>query len=110
MTLVATAFLDAATAMGQARGRCVALVVAAAAVVPLPAAAQFAGSRAAFIERPRIELVQFRDFFRFPFGDDRERDRGFYSPYNPYTPPRPSKRQSRRRRARSRPSRVRSCW
>src|SRR5579872_4231584 len=75
--------------MGQARGWCLALAVAAAAIVPLPAAAQLAGSRAAFIERPRIERVQFRDFFRFPFGDDRERDRGFYSPYNPYTPPRP---------------------
>ncbi|MGC1355318.1 MAG: SGNH family hydrolase [Xanthobacteraceae bacterium] len=35
--------------------------------------------------------MQFRDFFRFPFGDDRPRDRGFgnFSPYKPYTPPRP---------------------
>ena len=63
----------------------------ASAIAPLPAAAQFSGSQPAFAERPRAELVQFRDFFRFPFGDDRPRDRGFgnFSPYNPYTPPRP---------------------
>ena len=63
----------------------------ASAIAPLPAAAQFSGSQPGFAERPRAELVQFRDFFRFPFGDDRPRDRGFgnFSPYNPYTPPRP---------------------
>ncbi|HEY1748520.1 MAG TPA: DUF459 domain-containing protein [Xanthobacteraceae bacterium] len=76
--------------MANARGWCLALLVVAGAIVPLPAAAQFAGSRAALTEPPRAELVQFRDFFRFPFGDDR-RDRGFgtYSPFNPSAPPRP---------------------
>jgi uncharacterized protein len=77
--------------MANARGRYLALMVAAGAIAPLPAAAQFAGSRAAFVETPRAELVQFRDFFRFPFGDDRQRDRGFgaYSPFNPYNPSAP---------------------
>jgi uncharacterized protein len=74
----------------NARGRCFALMVMAGAFAPLPAAAQFAVGRDVFVERPRAELVQFRDFFRFPFGDDRQRDRGFgnFNPYNPYTPPR----------------------
>jgi uncharacterized protein len=67
------------------------VIAVVTAVAPLPAAAQFSGGRSAFAERPQPELVQFRDFFRFPFGDDRPRDRGFgnFSPYNPYTPPRP---------------------
>ena len=67
------------------------MIAVVTAVAPLPAAAQFSGGRSAFAERPQPELVQFRDFFRFPFGDDRPRDRGFgnFSPYNPYTPPRP---------------------
>lgn len=73
--------------MGSARGLCLAFIAAAGAALPLPAAAQFAGSRAAFMERPRAEQVQFRDFFRFPFGDDR--GFGNYSPYSPFSQPRP---------------------
>jgi len=74
-------------AMGSARGLCLALVAAAGVALPLPAAAQFAGSRAAFVERPPAELVQFRDFFRFPFGDDR--GFGGYRPFSPFSQPRP---------------------
>jgi len=55
--------------------------------LPPPAAAQFAGSRAALVGRPSAEPVQFRDFFRFPFGDDR--GFGNYSPYTPFGQPRP---------------------
>jgi len=82
--------LNAAMAMGNARARCLALMVAAGAALPLPAAAQFIGGRMAVVERPRAELVQFRDFFRFPFGEDRDRGFGTYSPYNPFAPPRPA--------------------
>ena len=76
--------------MNNARRLCLALIAAAGATLPLPAAAQFAGSHAALVQRPRAEQVQFRDFFRFPFGDDR----GFgghnpYSPYSPFGQPRP---------------------
>ena len=83
--------LNAAMRIANARAWCLASMAVASAIAPLPAAAQFSGSQPAFAERPRAELVQFRDFFRFPFGDDRPRDRGFgnFSPYNPYTPPRP---------------------
>jgi uncharacterized protein len=50
-----------------------------------PAGAQLAGSRAAFDQRERPELVQFNDFFQ-PFwgGGNRYRNRG-YDPYNPFT-------------------------
>ncbi len=83
--------LNAPMRIANARAWCLASMAVASAIAPLPAAAQFSGSQPAFAERPRAELVQFRDFFRFPFGDDRPRDRGFgnFSPYNPYTPPRP---------------------
>ncbi|HXL65288.1 MAG TPA: SGNH family hydrolase [Xanthobacteraceae bacterium] len=76
--------------MGNAQARCLALMVAASAALPLPAAAQFIGGRTALVERPRAELVQFRDFFRFPFGDDRDRGFGTYSPSYPFNPPRPA--------------------
>jgi uncharacterized protein len=82
--------LNAAIAMGNARDRCLALIVVAGAALPLPAAAQFIGGRTALVERPRGELVQFRDFFRFPFGEDRDRGFGTYNPYNPFAPPRPA--------------------
>jgi uncharacterized protein len=68
-------------------------MVAASGALPLPAAAQFIGGHTALVERPRAELVQFRDFFRFPFGDDR--GFGTYgpsnpsNPFNPVNPPRP---------------------
>ncbi len=54
-----------------------------------PAGAQLAGSRAAFDQRQRPELVQFNDFFQ-PFlgggggGNRYYRNRG-YDPYNPFT-------------------------
>jgi uncharacterized protein len=41
---------------------------AVALTLAAPAAAQLTGSRSAFTERPGTELVQFRDFFQFPFG------------------------------------------
>jgi len=71
-------------AMGNARSLYLALIAAVGAALPLPAAAQFTEGRAAFAERPRAEQVQFRDFFRFPFGDDR--GYGGYHPYSPYSP------------------------
>jgi uncharacterized protein len=74
-------------AIGGARGLCLALIAAAGAALPSPAAAQFAGSRGALVERPRAEQVQFRDFFRFPFGDDR--GFGNSNPYTPFGQPRP---------------------
>src|ERR1700733_9651185 len=73
-------------AMGSAQAGFLALIVAAGAALPLPAAAQFIGARPVLVERPRAELVQFRDFFRFPFGDDRDRGFGTYSPNGPYSP------------------------
>jgi uncharacterized protein len=63
-------------------------IVAAGAAFAVPAAAQFAGGRAAFEQRPRAEPVQFRDFFHFPFGDDRG-GFGTYSPFNPFGQTRP---------------------
>jgi uncharacterized protein len=77
-------------AMANARRLCLVLIAAAVAALPWPAAAQLAGSRAAFNARPRAELVQFRDFFRFPFGDDRGYGGyGGYRTYRPYSQPRP---------------------
>jgi hypothetical protein len=81
--------LNAAMAMGNAQARYLAIIVTAGAALPLPAAAQFIGGRPVLVERPRAELVQFRDFFRFPFGEDRDRGFGTYNPYNPFAPPRP---------------------
>jgi hypothetical protein len=57
---------NAAMTMGHAQARCLALMVAAGAALPLPAGAQFIGGRTALVERPRAELVQFRDFFPLP--------------------------------------------
>jgi uncharacterized protein len=76
-------------AMGRARARVFALTLAAGAIAPLPAVAQLAAGHAGIAELPRAELVQFRDFFRFPFGEDRDRGFGNYNPYNPFNPPRP---------------------
>jgi hypothetical protein len=54
-------------------------------VFAAPAGAQLAGSRAAFDQRARPELVQFNDFFQPFWGGNRYyRNRG-YDPYNPFT-------------------------
>lgn len=48
----------------------------AAVTLVAPAGAQLSGSGSAFTERPGAELVQFRDFFEFPFGGGGGRGQG----------------------------------
>jgi uncharacterized protein len=76
----------ASMAMAKPRRLVIVLaVMTAGATLAPPAGAQFLEGRAAFDQRLRAEPVQFRDFFRFPFGEDRG-GFGTYSPYNPYNP------------------------
>src|SRR5689334_23824365 len=63
-------------------------ILAAGTAFAVPAGAQFAGSRSAFDERARPELVQFNDFFQPFWGERNYRNRG-YDPYNPFTQQRP---------------------
>jgi uncharacterized protein len=63
---------------------------AAAVLLAAPAGAQFSGSRSAFADRPGAELIQFRDFFQFPFGGGGGRGQGNFlnpSPANPQRVP-----------------------
>ena len=63
---------------------------AAAVMLAAPAGAQFSGSRSAFDDRPGAELIQFRDFFQFPFGGGGGRGQGNFfnpSPANPQRVP-----------------------
>ena len=66
------------------RNRVLAIVLGGAAAVVMlaaPAGAQFSGSRSAFDDRPGAELIQFRDFFQFPFGGGGGRGQGnFFNP------------------------------
>jgi uncharacterized protein len=65
-------------------------VAAAAVMLAAPAGAQFTGSRSAFAKRPGAELIQFRDFFQFPFGGGGGRGQGNFlspSPANPQRVP-----------------------
>jgi hypothetical protein len=55
----------------------------AALTVSVPAAAQLSGSGSAFTERSGVELVQFRDFFQFPFGGNRGQGSGQGNLLNP---------------------------
>jgi uncharacterized protein len=67
-------------------------IAAAAFFCAPPAGAQVSAGRSDLALSPRVEPVQFRQFFRFPFFDDRGPP-SYYSPYNrPYNPfsrPRP---------------------
>ena len=75
------------------RNRVLAIVLggaAAAVMLAAPAGAQFSGSRSAFADRPGAELIQFRDFFQFPFGGGGGRGQGNFfnpSPANPQRVP-----------------------
>ena len=60
-------------------------IVTAGAALAAPAGAQMFGTHAAFDQRPRAELVQWREFFPFPFFGDRRS----FNPDNPFGPPRP---------------------
>ena len=64
-------------------------IVTAGATLAVPAGAQFSNGRSAFDQRPRAELVQFPDFFRF--FDNRGPANRYkpYDPYNQYNPYRP---------------------
>jgi uncharacterized protein len=69
-------------ATNKRRRLAIALAVSAAAgALVTPAVAQFTGGRAAFDQRPRAEPVQFRDFFRMPWGG------GGYPAYPSYQAP-----------------------
>ena len=59
---------------------------AGAALLAPSAGAQIANGRVTFATEPRPELVQFRDFFQFPFSGQTNPD---FRPYNPFTPQRP---------------------
>lgn len=61
---------------------------AAAVVLAAPASAQFSGSRSAFEDRPGAELIQFRDFFQFPFGGGGGRGQGNFLSPGPANPQR----------------------
>ncbi len=56
---------------------------AAAVMLAAPAVAQLSGSRSAFADRPGAELIQFRDFFQFPFGGGGGGGRGQGNFFNP---------------------------
>ncbi len=58
-------------------------IVTAGATLAVPAGAQFSNGRSAFDQRPRVEPVQFPDFFRF---FDNRGPANRYNPYNPYNP------------------------
>ena len=67
-------------------------LTAASATLAAPAGAQFANGRAAFEQRPRAELVQFREFFPF-FGERRYYQPNPYpqqQPFNPFYQQRPA--------------------
>ncbi len=64
----------------------------AGAALAVPAGAQMFGTHAAFDQRPRAELVQWREFFPFPFFGGRRP----YNPDNPWGPPRPQTFESTR--------------
>ena len=55
----------------------------AALTLAVPARAQLSGSGSAFTERPGVALVQFRDFFQFPFGGNRGQGNGQGNLLNP---------------------------
>src|SRR5271166_6758217 len=73
-------------------------IVTAGAAPAVPAGAQMFGTHAAFDQRPRAELVQWREFFPFPyFGDRRPYYPGRpYYPESPWGPPRPQTFESTR--------------
>ena len=67
-------------------------IVTAGAALAAPAGAQVFGTHTAFDQRPRAELVQWREFFPFPsFGDRRS-----FNPDNRFGPPRPQTFESTR--------------
>jgi hypothetical protein len=67
-------------------------IVTAGLGLAAPACAQLFGTRAAFDQHPRAELVQWREFFPFPFfGGGRS-----FNPDNPFGPPRPQTFESTR--------------
>ena len=67
-------------------------IVTAGAALAVPAGAQMFGTHAAFDQRPRAELVQWREFFPFPFFGGRRS----FNPDNPFGPPRPQTFESTR--------------
>ena len=67
-------------------------IVTAGVALAAPAGAQVFGTHAAFDQRPRAELVQWREFFPFPFFGDRRS----FNPNNPFGPPRPQTFESTR--------------
>ena len=67
-------------------------IVTVGAALAAPAGAQVFGPHAAFDQRPRAELVQWREFFPFPFFGDRRS----FNPDNPFGPRRPQTFESTR--------------
>ena len=67
-------------------------IVTAGSALAVPAGAQMFGTHAAFDQRPRAELVQWREFFPFPFFGGRRS----FNPDNPFGPPRPQTFESTR--------------
>ncbi len=63
-------------------------VVTAGSALAMPAGAQLFNARTVFGQRPHAELVQFHEFFPFPFFGGR-RSYNPYNPYSPWGPPRP---------------------
>ena len=70
----------------------IALSIVTGAGFAAPAGAQSFGTHAAFDQRPRAELVQWREFFPFPFLGGRRS----FNPDNPFGPPRPQTFESTR--------------